>query len=303
MVLKEITKRIVPGRLSRLVLWWVVLLTVVLVENVGAQSIQLTRRPAFINDGDTFEADLNANGRLDFPQERIRLLFVDTPELSQSKKGLDRKFGLPAQHYLEKALAVPPIVLVIPSQRPTDKFGRTLAVVRVGGREINLELIRAGHSPFDTRFSFPLAYDHYALAEAEAFSQKRGIWSSASSRKKYIKRLQREGKTPRSPENTHFAFGVNYPEDVLQKKFVRKFVRIHGVLAKRRKLGNGAWVMDLEGTKGTRPLPVFVSGRRERQLNTVNWPPKARLVVDGFVKQYKGTLELTLHHGRLETSE
>ena len=37
-------------------------------------------------DGDTFEADLNRNGRIAGKQERVRLLYVDTPELNDPIK-------------------------------------------------------------------------------------------------------------------------------------------------------------------------------------------------------------------------
>ena len=47
-------------------------------------------------DGDTFDADFNRNGRFSNPQERVRLLYVDTPELKKSHKGKDPKLGLPA---------------------------------------------------------------------------------------------------------------------------------------------------------------------------------------------------------------
>ena len=38
-------------------------------------------------DGDTFEADLNRNGRIAGKQERVRLLYVDTLELMNPIKG------------------------------------------------------------------------------------------------------------------------------------------------------------------------------------------------------------------------
>ncbi len=33
------------------------------------------------------------------PQERVRLLYVDTPELKKSHKGKDPKLGLPAKGF------------------------------------------------------------------------------------------------------------------------------------------------------------------------------------------------------------
>ena len=47
-------------------------------------------------DGDTFDADFNRNGRFSNSQERVRLLYVDTPELKKSHKGKDPKLGLTA---------------------------------------------------------------------------------------------------------------------------------------------------------------------------------------------------------------
>ena len=59
--------------------------------------ISLQKKKAELIDGDTFEADLNSNGKFYNPEERIRLLYVDTPELSKSHKGKDPKFGLTAK--------------------------------------------------------------------------------------------------------------------------------------------------------------------------------------------------------------
>jgi hypothetical protein len=42
------------------------------------------------------DAELNHNGKFSNPEERIRLLYLDTLELSKSHKGKDRKFGLPS---------------------------------------------------------------------------------------------------------------------------------------------------------------------------------------------------------------
>ena len=37
-------------------------------------------------DGDILDADFNRNGRFFNPQERVRLLYVDTPELKNHTK-------------------------------------------------------------------------------------------------------------------------------------------------------------------------------------------------------------------------
>ena len=41
---------------------------------------------ARVIDGDTFDANWNHNGKFSNPEERIRLLYADTPEISKSHK-------------------------------------------------------------------------------------------------------------------------------------------------------------------------------------------------------------------------
>ena len=55
-------------------------------------------------DGDTFDVDIDRKGLFSNPEERIRLLYVDTPELSESHKGKDIKQGLPAKAFLNSTL-------------------------------------------------------------------------------------------------------------------------------------------------------------------------------------------------------
>ncbi len=45
-------------------------------ENISFKKMKL-----LLIDGDTLDADFNRNGRFSNPQERVRLLYVDTPEL------------------------------------------------------------------------------------------------------------------------------------------------------------------------------------------------------------------------------
>ena len=49
-----------------------------------------------IIDGDTFDANLDRNRRTSRKEEQIRLLYVDTPELSDSHKGKNLYHGKPA---------------------------------------------------------------------------------------------------------------------------------------------------------------------------------------------------------------
>ena len=69
------------------------------------EKISLKKLKLRVIDGDTFDADFNRNGRFSNPQERVRLLYVDTPELKKSHKGKDPKLGLPAKGFLRTVLS------------------------------------------------------------------------------------------------------------------------------------------------------------------------------------------------------
>ena len=69
------------------------------------KNISLKKMKLRAIDGDTFDADFNRNGRFTNPQERVRLLYVDTPELKKSHKGIDSKLGLPAKGFLKSVLS------------------------------------------------------------------------------------------------------------------------------------------------------------------------------------------------------
>jgi len=69
------------------------------------EKISLKKLKLQVIDGDTFDADFNRNGRFTNPQERVRLLYVDTPELKKSHKGKDPKLGLPAKGFLSTVLS------------------------------------------------------------------------------------------------------------------------------------------------------------------------------------------------------
>ena len=275
-----------------------VLLAVLGFTPLCAEIIALRSPPVHVNDGDTFEADLNGNGKLEFPRERVRLLYVDTPELSNSHKGKDTRFGLPARAFLAHSLKRLPIALWIDHSRPRDKFGRTLALVHVGQTVLNLRLIRLGHSYFDTRFGFPPGYARYAKAEAEAYRERLGIWSTPASRADYLKRLRKEGKTPADPGNPLFLPGLHPTSRVDLRAHTKRFLRLQGKLLKRRSLRKGAWLLTFAGIRPDAPLQVYVPAQVNRKVRVQSWPNGARVIMDGFAQLYRGRPQLRLHFGR-----
>ncbi|MEE8434589.1 MAG: thermonuclease family protein [bacterium] len=255
-----------------------------------------------INDGDTFEADLDGDGKLIFPRERVRLLFVDTPELTETWKGMDRKHGLPATEFLRQALTQPPIFLLIPKNRATGKYGRTLAVVYAGGRNVNLELIRAGHSPFDTRFRFPADYDRYARAEGEAFDAGRGIWRLPASRRRYLKRLRRELKTPAGRRNPSFSAKVYQASSFNPRGLLDRYVTLEGRVKKVRRIFKqdrlSLLLLQLERGGRKRFFTAVIYRRTAEKLRAESWDAEFRLRLEGFIETYRGRPQRVVHYGR-----
>ena len=117
-------------------------------------------------DGDTFEADLNRNGRIAGKQERVRLLYVDTPELNESHKGKDQEHGIPARIFLKNKLASGDWKLWVDPENSIGNRGLLLGLLECVKTNISLELITQGHSYFDTSFSQPQDNVLYARQEA-----------------------------------------------------------------------------------------------------------------------------------------
>jgi endonuclease YncB( thermonuclease family) len=257
--------------------------------------VRLVAPVANVIDGDTFDADLDGDGRLDVPRERVRLLYVDAPELHDSPKGLDLVHGLPAKAALQALLRESPVELTIFADNERDMYGRTLARVKAGTVDVSLELVRQGHSYFDTRFVFPADYEAFALAEGEAFDAQRGIWGDEASRTRYLERLQREGKTPRSSKNRLYRAGVLPPEALTGKQHLGRYVTAEGALSEKRGLNSGACLLFLRGTSGGR-LAVFASASVERRLGLCQWGVGSRVRVEGFYQAYKDRTELVAHY-------
>jgi len=248
-------------------------------------------------DGDTFEADLNADGRITPPQERIRLLGVDTPELHDNPKGLDLAHGLPAQAFLRQALSGKSLRLALPQ---ADRHGRTLAQVWADGVWINQEIIAQGHSPLDTRFGLPdpADYPEWVRLEAAAFESRKGIWADDPSRRKYLDRLAREGRTPAAPGNP--LWGGTFPgEGFDPARWEGKFVMLEAVLKKQRPLGGKGNQLLIFSLGEGRELAGFIRPGPRVTGPWGHWPVGSRLAVDGFITPYRGNLELVVHSARV----
>lgn len=119
-----------------------------------------------VSDGDTVRC---RDGR------RIRLLLIDTPELSQAP------YGREARDALTRLLPIGSPARVELDVEVTDRYGRTLAYLYdPEGRMVNEEMARLG---FALRLTYPPNVRHVErIGEAvdEAREARRGLWSGSA---------------------------------------------------------------------------------------------------------------------------
>lgn len=298
-----------PCVVLSLTVWSLILSAPQAVAKGDWQTFTLKAPKVKVGDGDTFMVDINGNGRFDLPGERIRMLYVDTPELHKSHKGKDRKHGIPARDFLFKAITGRTWKgggKKMPAQRGEDlrlrveknnrqgKYGRTLALVLVGDKNVNLALIQAGHSPLDARYSIPENFSAYARAEAQAFESGKGIWKRPGSKKRYLKRLKKEGRTPQSGKNSFYVGEL--PASANLSRFTGKYVQLQGKIKKIRILRRKHFLIFLGERKTTR---VFALNFRAARLGLTGWKTGQIVKVAGFVGKYKGKTELKLNYGKI----
>ena len=100
-------------------------------------------------------------------QEQIRLWGIDCPEKHQD-------FGSKAKH-ATSILVFAKVVEVEPVT--TDRYGRTVAFVRVGDTLVNEEMIRQGLAWVYTRYCDRPICQEWNKLEEEAREKRRGLWS------------------------------------------------------------------------------------------------------------------------------
>lgn len=118
-------------------------------------------------DGDTL---LLAN------RVRVRLLGVDTPEITRSDRPPE-PWGLAAADFTRRRIGDHLVTLRFDRER-RDPYDRVLAYVYIGETCLNEELIRAGYSRAETRYPYSTRMkQRFVAAEAEARDAGRGMWS------------------------------------------------------------------------------------------------------------------------------
>ncbi len=123
----------------------------------------LQGRVVSVHDGDTMQVEVD--GR----REKIRLVGIDSPEMSQAP------WGERARDFT-RGLALDKDVRVETDVQPRDRYGRLLGYVYVGTTFVNLEVIRSGHAVLLTYPPNVKHVDAFTAAQTAARAKGLGLW-------------------------------------------------------------------------------------------------------------------------------
>ena len=128
-----------------------------------------TAQVDYVVDGDTI---VLVGGK------KIRLLLVDTPEITQ---GHNDCYGHEAKAFTVGQVAGKTLNLAYDDASCTDRFGRTLAYVKVDAVELNTELAKQGYACLlYIKPGGQARQEEFATYEAEAKTNRTGMWGSCS---------------------------------------------------------------------------------------------------------------------------
>jgi endonuclease YncB( thermonuclease family) len=144
------------------------LLATLLCLSATAQPQTITGKVVGVSDGDTITV-LDGQKR----QHKVRLNGIDAPESSQD-------FGSRAKQSLSDLVFGKTVTV---TSRKKDKYGRTLGMVTLNGKDINQEQINRGMAWFYRAYQAELPTNVtavYGLTETRARQEKRGLWIDPS---------------------------------------------------------------------------------------------------------------------------
>ncbi len=124
-----------------------------------------------VYDGDTVALVGRGTGRL-----KVRLYGIDAPETAKPEK--------PGQGYSSQARRVLMYKLlgkeVAAEIQDRDQYGRAVAVLRAGNRDINAEMVAEGHAWAYRRYLAGSYSSRYIALEEQARRQRRGLWRESN---------------------------------------------------------------------------------------------------------------------------
>ena len=125
---------------------------------------------------------------------RVRLFGIDAPESAQSCEdaaGRDYRCGQRAALALADRIGESPITC---EPRDTDRYGRTVAVCRKDGEDLNAWMVEQGYAVAFRRYSTA-----YGSQEGAARAAKRGLWAGTFEDPSEYRRTARGGRGETKP--------------------------------------------------------------------------------------------------------
>jgi endonuclease YncB( thermonuclease family) len=117
-----------------------------------------------IGDGDTLRVSDGSRIRT------VRLACIDAPETSQAPKGASARAALQALAPVGSALEL--------RIQTTDRYGRSVAELFRGGRNLNQALVASGNAFVYWQYISRCDRNTYSRLETEARLKRLGVWSS-----------------------------------------------------------------------------------------------------------------------------
>ena len=130
---------------------------------------ELHGRIVRVTDGDTVLLIDDDNNQI-----KIRLASIDAPESKMS-------YGLAARTYLADLVLDKEVIAIT---RKTDRYGRTIATLMQGAKDVNLAMVKAGmawHYKEYAREQSETQSVAYSIAEIDARIQRIGLWQQEKS--------------------------------------------------------------------------------------------------------------------------
>jgi endonuclease YncB( thermonuclease family) len=179
-----------------------------------------------IADGDTLTV-LDRDRR----QHRVRLLGIDAPERGQD-------FGERARQSLADLVFHKQVHVIVPKP---DRYGRLLGKVTLGGKDINLEQLRAGMAWFYRQYESDVFREdraQYDRAERDAKAAKRGLWADPRPTPPWeFRRTERAGgEDPGEPTAGPTPSQTRQPAQPQSNEPARADVRLGPVVGNRRSM-------------------------------------------------------------------
>ncbi len=138
---------------------------------------------SYVYDGDTVKIN----------NKKVRLLGIDTPEMPWPQKNRKGQcFAQEAKDFLTKQVLNKQVKLVFdPLADKQDRFGRQLAYIYLGKRNLNAQIIQEGYGFAYVKFPYSKR-ERFKQYQAKAKRKQRGVWKEC--------RIQCKHGRCRSPE-------------------------------------------------------------------------------------------------------